>query len=92
MAMIEHDQQVGGRLDRRIVGGGDYGPAIFLGELTKHVDHRFPRCGIKTGGWLIRKDDLWVRDEGARNGDALLLAPRKKGDLRTAGRNSKAVE
>ena len=58
---------------RRRVGDHDDGRA-FLVELAEHPHHLLAMRGVEVAGRLVGEDQLGLADQGAGDGDALLLA------------------
>ena len=63
----------------RLMGDDDDGQPIFLIELLKHAQDFLARVRIEVAGRLVGEQKLRLIDQGAGDGDALLLAA---GELR----------
>src|SRR5690242_9350266 len=72
VAHMHHAIEVRGGF--RIMGDHDDGLAEFFIQLTEHLQHNFGILGIQVSGWLISEDNFRLVDDGAGDGNALLLA------------------
>jgi hypothetical protein len=70
---------VGG--DVRLVGDQDDGDLLLLVEILKEAHQLLAGAGVQVPGGLVGHDDLWLHDQGASDGYALLLAAGELGWL-----------
>ncbi len=57
-----------------IVGDDDAGDAEFFAKFVDELVNAIGADGVEAGGGFIVKDDAWLEDDGAGEGDALALA------------------
>ena len=56
----------------------DHNDSVALGVDTFEFFHNGEgRVRVEVAGWFVGKDDFWVGDDGAGDGDALLLTARE---------------
>src|ERR1700739_209060 len=72
-AVAEDDLAIGGRGDLGVVGDEDEGGAGTLVVLEEQVEDHAAVRRVEVAGGFVGHDDGWLDDEGAGNGDALLL-------------------
>ena len=75
--MGEGDGLIGKGAKGGIVRGDEDGAAFFVGEALEGGGNGFAGGGVETGGGFVGEDDGGVADQGAGDGDALLLAARE---------------
>ena len=70
-----HGDDAGHRLgEAEVVGDDDDGGAVLLVDLEEEVVHRVAGLGVEVAGGLVGEEELGREDQGAGEGDALLLA------------------
>ena len=73
-APVCHGQDAVGIVeDARIVGDHEGRGAAAPGHVAQEVDDKDAVVAVKRRGGFVGEDDLGIADEGARDGDALLL-------------------
>src|SRR5439155_1434644 len=63
----------------RVVGHQDHGQMPLLVEAPQQVEDRLPRLRVEVARRLVGQEEPRLGHEGARDGDALLLAARELG-------------
>ena len=61
------------------MGGDERREAGGLYERRQRVEHMARRLRVEVAGWFVGEQDARAVGDRPRNGDALLLAPRKLG-------------
>ena len=74
VAVLEGDDAGAVLGDVHLVGDEDDGNAAFLLELLEDVHDLDGGSGVEVAGWLVGKQDGGRVEQGASDGDALLLA------------------
>ena len=63
--------------ERRVVRHDDDGLFLLFGDVVQELENEFSRHVVERARRLVAQKQLRIFGKGARNGDALLLAPRK---------------
>ena len=73
-AVVEGGDAIGVREDAVVVGDDEDGAFGAAGDLFEDFHDEEAVFGVESGGGFVADDEAWVVDEGAGDGDALLLA------------------
>ena len=80
LAGVHHGDDVGdGQRLQLVVGHVHRGDTEPLLEGAKLASHALAELGVKVAQRLVQQQDLWLRNEGARQGHPLLLAAAEVG-------------
>ena len=71
---VDHMKDTSGVLGKGWVVGNHNNSIASLVNAMKFLHNSFGALGVETTGRLIGKNDFRIGDQGASNGDALLLA------------------
>ena len=77
MAVAHVDDAVAEGGDFRVVGNQEDGLAEAMVEFSEHIEDQLGVFGVEAAGGFVGQENLGAVDDGARNGDALLLASGK---------------
>ena len=75
--VAQHQHSVGHVGDDRVVGDEDGGRAEFAVNALDRLEHEHAGLAVERAGRFVAQQDVRLLRNGARDGDALLLAARK---------------
>ena len=74
LAVLDPDNPVRGFEHLVVVGGSDHGHTQLAAEMAQQLDDFFAGIQIEIGRWFVGQNNGGRVDQGAGDGDALLLA------------------
>jgi hypothetical protein len=77
LAVLHLDNLIDITRHAQVVGYHDAGPVLLVDRVSEGLDHLVRQGGVQAGGGLVGQHHGRLMDQGAGNGDALLLAARQ---------------